>query len=59
VTLQRGAKVIRPDRHLEFSGKIVEKFGGGDTAALCGINLHFLHVPGKGPNPCPLLLLHG
>ena len=29
------------------------------TAALCGINLHFLHVPGKGPNPCPLLLLHG
>ena len=23
------------------------------------IDLHFLHVPGKGPNPCPLLLLHG
>ena len=26
---------------------------------LCGIDLHFLHVPGKGPSPCPLLLLHG
>jgi pimeloyl-ACP methyl ester carboxylesterase len=22
-------------------------------------DLHFLHVPGKGPNPTPLLLLHG
>jgi pimeloyl-ACP methyl ester carboxylesterase len=28
-------------------------------APLCGINLHFLHVPGTGPAPCPLLLLHG
>jgi pimeloyl-ACP methyl ester carboxylesterase len=26
---------------------------------LDGIGLHFLHVPGKGPNPCPLLLSHG
>jgi pimeloyl-ACP methyl ester carboxylesterase len=26
---------------------------------LHGINLHFLHVPGKGPDPCPLLLSHG
>jgi pimeloyl-ACP methyl ester carboxylesterase len=26
---------------------------------LCGIDLHFLHVPGQGPAPCPLLLLHG
>ena len=26
---------------------------------LCGIDLHFLHVPGTGPAPCPLLLLHG
>jgi len=26
---------------------------------LHGIELHFLHVPGKGPNPCPLLLSHG
>ncbi len=23
------------------------------------IDLHYLHVPGKGPNPTPLLLLHG
>lgn len=23
------------------------------------INIHFLHVAGKGPNPIPLLLLHG
>ena len=22
-------------------------------------DLHFLHVPGKGPNPLPLLLMHG
>jgi hypothetical protein len=22
-------------------------------------DLHFLHVPGKGPNPVPLLLMHG
>ena len=28
-------------------------------APLCGINLHFLQVPRQGPNPCPLLLLHG
>lgn len=27
--------------------------------ALDGINLHFLHVPGNGPAPCPLLLSHG
>jgi pimeloyl-ACP methyl ester carboxylesterase len=26
---------------------------------LHGIDLHYLHVPGKGPNPVPLLLLHG
>ena len=26
---------------------------------LHGIDLHFLHVPGKGPDPCPLLLSHG
>jgi pimeloyl-ACP methyl ester carboxylesterase len=29
------------------------------TLPLSGIDLHFLHVPGKGPAPCPLLLLHG
>ena len=23
------------------------------------IDVHFLHVPGKGPNPIPLLLMHG
>ena len=28
-------------------------------AALSVIDLHFLHVPGQGPSPCPLLLLHG
>ena len=27
--------------------------------ALHGIDVHFLHVPGKGPAPCPLLLSHG
>ena len=26
---------------------------------LHGIDLHFLHVQGKGPKPCPLLLSHG
>jgi pimeloyl-ACP methyl ester carboxylesterase len=26
---------------------------------LRGIDLHFLHVQGNGPAPCPLLLLHG
>ena len=26
---------------------------------LCGIDMHFLHVPGRGPAPCRLLLLHG
>lgn len=26
---------------------------------LDGIPLHYLHVPGKGPDPIPLLLLHG
>jgi pimeloyl-ACP methyl ester carboxylesterase len=29
------------------------------TVPLCGIDLHFLHVPGNGPAPMPLLLLHG
>ena len=28
-------------------------------AAIGGIDLHFLHVPGKGPSPAPLLLSHG
>lgn len=27
--------------------------------SLCGIDLHYLHVPGSGPDPKPLLLLHG
>jgi microsomal epoxide hydrolase len=27
--------------------------------SLAGIDLHFLHVEGKGPAPCPLLLSHG
>jgi microsomal epoxide hydrolase len=26
---------------------------------LHGIELHYLHVPGQGPDPLPLLLLHG
>jgi hypothetical protein len=26
---------------------------------LHGIDLHYLHVPGQGPDPKPLLLLHG
>jgi pimeloyl-ACP methyl ester carboxylesterase len=26
---------------------------------LHGINVHYLHVPGRGPDPCPLLLSHG
>jgi microsomal epoxide hydrolase len=29
------------------------------SVPLGGITLHFLHVPGKGPNPMPLLLSHG
>lgn len=29
------------------------------TAAVAGIDLHFVHVPGVGPNPKPLLLSHG
>lgn len=28
-------------------------------APLGGIDLHFLHVPGRGPDPLPLLLSHG
>ncbi|WP_417627647.1 epoxide hydrolase family protein [Pararhodobacter aggregans] len=27
--------------------------------AIDGLDLHFLHVPGKGPDPLPLLLSHG
>ena len=27
--------------------------------ALHDIDVHYLHVPGKGPNPYPLLLMHG
>jgi microsomal epoxide hydrolase len=29
------------------------------TAPVAGIDLHFLHVPGNGPAPLPLLLSHG
>ena len=29
------------------------------TASVDGLDLHFIHVRGKGPNPTPLLLLHG
>jgi microsomal epoxide hydrolase len=29
------------------------------TASVAGIDLHFLHVPGVGPRPMPLLLSHG
>src|SRR5687767_14819230 len=29
------------------------------TVPLHGIELHYLHVPGQGPAPCPLLLVHG
>ncbi len=29
------------------------------TVPLHGIDLHFLHVPGRGPRPFPLLLSHG
>ncbi len=29
------------------------------TVPLQGIDLHFLHVPGQGPKPMPLLLSHG
>jgi microsomal epoxide hydrolase len=29
------------------------------TVALAGIRLHYLHVPGQGPAPMPLLLSHG
>src|ERR1700677_1075663 len=28
-------------------------------APLGGVDLHFIHEDGKGPNPMPLLLLHG
>jgi microsomal epoxide hydrolase len=29
------------------------------TVALAGIDLHFIHQPGAGPDPLPLLLSHG
>ena len=29
------------------------------TVSLAGIDLHFIHQPGVGPNPLPLLLSHG
>src|SRR6201986_5141805 len=29
------------------------------TVELSGVRLHYLHAPGKGPNPMPLLLSHG
>lgn len=29
------------------------------TAAVGGVDLHFIHAPGRGPNPMPLLLSHG
>ncbi len=29
------------------------------TAEVNGVNVHFIHARGKGPNPTPILLLHG
>jgi len=29
------------------------------TADVKGVNVHFIHMRGKGPNPTPILLLHG
>jgi pimeloyl-ACP methyl ester carboxylesterase len=29
------------------------------TADVNGVNIHFIHERGKGPNPTPILLLHG
>jgi microsomal epoxide hydrolase len=29
------------------------------TAPVADIDLHFIHEPGKGPDPLPLLLMHG
>jgi len=29
------------------------------TVELDSIDLHYVHVEGKGPNPMPLLLTHG
>ncbi len=29
------------------------------TVPVAGIKLHFIHAPGEGPNPAPLLLSHG
>jgi microsomal epoxide hydrolase len=29
------------------------------TVPLGGVDLHFIHEPGRGPNPVPLLLTHG
>jgi pimeloyl-ACP methyl ester carboxylesterase len=29
------------------------------TATIGGIDLHFIHAPGRGPNPMPLLISHG
>src|ERR1700738_703767 len=34
VALQRGTKVVRPDRHPEFGREIVQDFVGGDTLAM-------------------------
>ncbi|RZK23058.1 MAG: epoxide hydrolase [Hymenobacter sp.] len=28
-------------------------------AEVAGLNIHFIHIEGKGPNPMPLLLVHG
>jgi microsomal epoxide hydrolase len=38
--------------------KILNKFQQF-TLPLRGIDLHFIHEPGRGPNPVPLLLSHG
>jgi pimeloyl-ACP methyl ester carboxylesterase len=29
------------------------------TVPIAGIDLHFIHAPGRGPNPMPLLISHG
>ena len=36
-----------------------ERLSAESKVRLEGIDLHFLHVPGNGPDPHPLLLSHG
>ena len=40
-------------------GSQAQWLSGSSSVPIGGIDLHFIHEPGRSPNPTPLLISHG